>query len=204
MKGFKSEWSFKQLFYMLEHLEFSQREMARDIGKKHGSVISGFVNWLDELGFIQKTYEKAVKAPKYEVPSPIALVEFFSRTRKMKDLKIDSFEIGTSRDEVKKILSEKGAIMCLTTALEYSDNYFRDPAIHAYAKNRNIIQELATEQIGGKLKVILYEYDFPDKPKEQDDGVKITSDIRTIMDMFCNDMAYAAEPLIKKVWSHGQ
>jgi len=58
MVNFKSKWSVKQLFYILNNLEFSQRQMARDIGKKHGSVISRFVNDLEGMGFVKKTYEK--------------------------------------------------------------------------------------------------------------------------------------------------
>ncbi len=203
MVNFKSEWSVKQLFYILNHLEFSQREMARGIGKKHGSVISRFVNDLESMGFVKKTYEKSIKAPKYEVVSPVALVQIFKGVRRMNELKYDTFEIGNNREEVKRLLSNKNAIMCLATALEHYDQYFRDPAVYAYAQDPNLLEELKNEQvIGGKIKVVLYEYDFADEIQIKNE-IRITSPVRTIIDMYCNDLGYAVEPLVRKVWGHG-
>lgn len=178
--------------------------MARDIGKKHGSVISRFVIELENMGFVKKTFAKSAKAPKYEVVSPVAIIQFFSRIRRMSELRFDTFEMGNNREDVKRILSNKNAIMCLPTALEYYDQSFRDPAVHAYVQDRNILQDLINEQVmEGKIKVILYDYDFADEIQIKNE-IRVTSPIRTIIDMFCNELGYAVEPLIRKIWGHGQ
>ena len=188
---------------MLNKLEFSQRQMARDIGKDHGAGISGFVNRLEKMGYVRKNPKISIKKPNYEVVSPVALLEYTTRLRNMNELRYRSFDIGNDRNEVKRLICEKNAILCLSTALEYYDEYYRDPAIHAYAQDLNILQDLMNEQTEGNIKVIFYKYDIPDEIEIQN-GIRRTSPIRTIIDMYCNNLAYAVDPLIRKVLSHGK
>jgi|SRR3989338_1198704 len=199
MKGFGSVDSYKQLYYMLEHPQFTQRQMARDLEMHHGEKISSFVNWLEDLRFVKKTYQTKRSKPNYEIPSRGELVNFYSRFRNMQKLKIESYVIGTNQAEMIQLLNENGGIMCMSTALQlYGEEYYRDPEIHAYVQDPKLFDALS-EQVEGRVKVSIYEFDLPDIIKEKN-GIKVTSATRTIIDLFCNNMAYAAEQFIPKVW----
>lgn len=198
-KGFKTQESHKMLYYMLEHPRFGQRPMARDLGLHHNEKISGFVRWLEDMKFVRKTMETEKGKPRYEVPSRTALLSFYSRFRDMNKEKIGTYSIGRDYDSVRKYLSDNGAIMCLTTALQLYDDYFRDQEIHVYVENPKLL-ETVPEQQGGKVKIHLYEYYYPDITKTID-GIRATSPTRTIMDLYCGNKAYAAEQLIPKVWN---
>jgi len=200
MKSFASIDSYKQLYYMLENPHFTQRQMARDLNMYHGEKIHSFVGWLEDLKFVKKTYETKMGKPRYEVPSRIELVKFFSRYRDMKEKKIEIYDIGADRESTMRFINKNGGILCLTTALElYGEEYFRDPVIHAYVEDRKLLEEM-NEQVKGNTRVILYDFDLPDETRIKN-NMKVTSPTRTIIDLFCNDTAYAGETFIPKVWT---
>ena len=118
----------------------------------------------------------------------------------MKNEIIETFDVAATHDEMIKFIGKNGGILCLTTALElYGEEYFRDPVIHAYVYDNNLLPKMKDE-VEGKTKVILYEFKFPDETKTKKD-LPVTSPNRTIIDVFCNNMSYAAERFIPKVWS---
>jgi len=46
---------------------------------------------------------------------------------------------------------------------------------------------------------------YPSKPYREDnviekDGLNITTKLRTLIDLYCDDKAYAGEPLVKQMW----
>jgi len=174
--------------------------MARDIGIPHGSKISSFIGWLEELGYVTRIDDVVTKAKAYTVKSPLSLIDFFSRYRKMDDLKLDSFELGIDRYEVMKYLKSKGVIFCLTTALSYYDEYFRDPLIDAYLPDLSVLEDVS-KKMGGNVKVNFYSYDVTDKPQIRD-SFKISSEIRTVIDLYCDNKAYAANTLAKRIWGN--
>lgn len=200
MKGFKTKDSFEALYYLLEHPKFNQRGMSEELGWHFGQKINSFVRWLEDLKFIRKTNETGKGKPRYEIPSRVDLVKFYSRFRSMKDLIVQTYEIAADRNVTIKLLGEKGGILCLTTALElYGEEYFRDPVIHAYVDDRHLLEEMQ-DQVEGHTKVILYDFDLPDEPLIKN-NLPVTSPTRTIIDLFCGDVSYAAERFIPKVWT---
>lgn len=185
---------------MLENPMFTQRKMADDLGWKFGEKVNSFVKWLEEFKFVRKTFDPNTGKPIYEVPSRAALLGFYSRFRDMSKEKLGpTYKIGRNYKSVKQYLSDNGGIMCLTTALQSYDDYFRDPTIHAYAENRKLL-EIIPRQQEGDIQVNLYAYDFLDITRKEKD-IRITSPTRTIMDLYCNNMAHAAEQLMPKVWT---
>ena len=198
-KTFNKEESHKMLYYILEHPRFSQRPMTKELGWKHGERVSSFVSWLENLKYIKKTLETGKGKPRYEVPSRTALLNFYSRNRNMNDEKIGTYDIGRDYKSVRKYLSDNGAIMCLTTALQLYGDFFRDPSIHVYVENLKLL-DIIPQQSKGDVKVHLYEYKYTDITRKKY-GIRITSPTRTIMDLYCNNMAYAAEQLISEVWN---
>ena len=137
--------------------------------------------------------------PRYEVTSRAELVSFYSRYRDLNKKIIQTFEIAIDRKSAIELIGKNGGILCLTTALKlYEDEYFDDPTIHAYSVDANLLPLMA-DQDEGNTKVILYEYDFGDEIKQKK-NVPVTSPNRTIIDLFCANLAYAAECFIPKVW----
>ncbi len=196
MTEFKTKEENMQLRYMLENPAFTQRQMSRDTGIKHGARISNFVRWLENYKFVKKTIDPKGKAI-YQIPSRQALLTFYNRFRDMQDEKIGTFTIGPNPDFTMKHLSKNGAIMCLTSALRFYDDYSRDPELHAYVENPTLLEEVKASE--GEVKVHLYWYKYPDDSRVEND-IRITSPIRTIMDLYCNNMAYLGERLIPRIW----
>src|SRR3989344_385221 len=112
---FRSSYAYPQLYYMLEHKEFKQRQMARDLGIPHGKAVSGFVNWLQRLNFVEKRTDRDKRLSVYKLPSPLALIKFYSTFRQMSDLKV-SKNWGTDRNKVIEHFKSQGGVFCLTTA----------------------------------------------------------------------------------------
>ncbi len=200
MPSFKSRYAYPLMYYMLSHKQFKQRQMARDLGFRHGGSISGFVNWLEELNFVEKTKDTLHRTLTYQVPSPPSLVKFYSNFRKMSNFCITR-DMGTDRNTAIEFFKKNNGIFCLTTALEHYTTYVRDPAIHVYVDEDywNEMNETTTE---GSVRVNLYVF----KPYREDnvteiDGMKLTTRLRTFIDLYCDDKAYATDTLVSKLWT---
>ena len=197
-KGFETNANNTMLAYMLEKTQFTQRGMSNDLGWHFGQTVNSFVRWLEEFKYVRKTLDPETRKPIYEVQSREALLKFYSTFRNMNKEKLSTYRIGRDYDKVRRYLSDNGAIMCLSTALQFYDDYYRDPEIYAYAASRKLLESIP-EQEEGEIQVTLYAYDFHDNPNIRNE-TRITSPTRTIMDLYCNNMAYAAERLIKENW----
>ncbi len=200
MASFKSKYAYPLMYYMLSHRQFKQRQMARDLGFRHGGSISGFVTWLEELGFVEQTKDTLHRTIVYQVTSPLALVKFFSNFRKMKDLRL-VLNMGNDRKAAIEYFKKNNGVFCLTSALEHYTEYVRDPALHVYV-DEDYWNEMSNKESEGSIRINLYLF----KPYREDNvteinGMKLTNRLRTFIDLYCDDKAYAAEPLIKQLWT---
>lgn len=196
---FRSSVAYPQLYYMLEHGEFKQRQMARDLDIPHGARVSGFVNWLVSIKFVEKTKNRQQRLGVYKVTSPVSLVKFYSNFRNMENRKV-SKNWGEDRDKIVEYFKKQRGVFCLTTALERYTEYVRDPAIHVYV-DEDFYNKMLSKETSGTVRVNMY----PFTPYREDnviekDGLRITTKIRTLIDLYCDDKAYTAEPLIKQIW----
>ena len=196
---FRSSAAYAQLYYMIEKGDFKQRQMSRDLEIHHGSRISGFVNWLVDLKFVEKIKSRKKRLNVYRVTSPLALIKFYSNFRNMEKHRL-SRNWGTDRNQVIQNFKAEGGIFCLTTALEHYTEYVRDPAIHVYVTDE-FWDKMQRKETTGTVRVNMY----PFKPYRDDnviekDSLKITTKLRTFIDLYCDDKAYAAEPLIRQLW----
>ena len=196
--GFRSRHAYPMLYYMLTNTEFLQRKMAADLGIHFGKTVNDFVHWLIDLGYIQRTGTSVRGARNYQVVNPAGLIGFYAHFRKMQ--KIDTFVLGNSREEMINYFAEHGLIFCLTTALSFHMNYVLDPAINVYlpSEKENLLSDDLRKQIRGKVTVNVYEYDIPDSGLLTINSKKVTSKMRTIIDLYCDNKAFAAEELIKE------
>lgn len=197
--SFRSSVAYPQLYYILEHGDFKQRPMSRDLDIHHGAQISGFVNWLVDLKFIEKIRNRKQRLNVYRVTSPVALIKFYSSFRNMGTHRM-SRNWGVDRNKVIEYFKNEGGVFCLTTSLEHYTEYVRDPAIHVYVPE-NFWNKIQKKETSGTVRVNMY----PFKPYRKDnviekDGLQITTKLRTLIDLYCDDKAYAAEPLVKQLW----
>lgn len=188
------------MYYMLTHKQFKQRQMARDLGYRHGGSISSFVNWFEELKFVEKTKDPLHRTMTYNVPSPIGLIKFYSNFRRMQNLRL-TLNMGNDRNAAVEYFKKNNGVFCLTSALEHYTEYVRDPAIHVYV-DEEYWNEMSEKETEGSVRINLYVF----KPYREDNvieinGMKITTRLRTLIDLYCDDKAYAAEPLIKQLWT---
>lgn len=184
--------TYKILYYILSHRKFTQTEVHEATGVSIGRV-NRVVLWLLDRGYAERTKAK------YKLTSAVSLISLLANFRAMK--KIITLDIDAPRKEVMKFLMEGGAVFCLTSALQHYDTYFRDPAICVYSFDKKLVEEL--EKFGrGNLRINIYE---PDLRLEENialiDSAKLTSEVRTIIDLFCDNRGYAADRLIKRVFA---
>lgn len=200
MVSFRSAYAYPLMYYMLSHKEFKQRKMARDLGYKHGGSVSNFVKGLEDLRFVEKFRDHEDDALMYRVTSPVGLIRFYSNFRRMDDIRL-SLDMGESRRGAMEFFKKNNGIFCLTTALENYSEYVKDPSIHVYV-DQDYWNDMEKKESDGNVRVNLYVF----KPYREDNvteinDLKVTTRLRTLIDLYCDDKAYAAEPLIKQIWT---
>lgn len=184
--------TYRIIYYILNEKKFTQTEVHEATKVSIGRV-NQVVSWLRESGHVEKS------GTKYELTSGVSLISLLANFRSMK--KIATLNIDSERKEILEFLMEKEAVFCLTSALQRHDSYFRDPSICAYSPNKEAVEELKKFS-KGNLRVNLYE---PDLSLEENtitiDSARLTSKVRTIIDLFCDEKGYAAKRLIRRVFA---
>ena len=180
--------TYKVMRAILERKRFTQYEISKT-EKVTFSLVNRVVNWLVGAGYVAK------RKGFYELTAPAAIFGLFSIYRKMKPFA--SYEVKLEQKEVQGLLKGNAAL-CLNSALSHYDGYYRDPVIYAYALDEKLEQALKALP-KGYTRIELYKEDL-----NAEDIVKKgqwkTSKIRTAIDLFCANRAYAAERLVKKEW----
>ncbi len=181
--------TYRIIYYVLNEQKFTQTEIHEATGVSMGRV-NQVISWLQESGHVEKT------GTQYGLTSGVSLISLLSNFRSMK--KIATLDIDAEREETLDFLIEKEAVFCLTSALQLHDSYFRDPSICAYSSKKGVVGELKKFP-KGNLRVSIYEPDLLlDENTVSIDSTRTTSEIRTIIDLFCDDKGYAAERLIER------
>lgn len=183
---------------MLTHYDgFGQRELAAHLGISFGASVNVFVKQLMQLGYISQTGPSKKGGKKYVITSPLELLSFYSKFRKME--LYDKFMLAMNREEVIKYLNERGAIFCLTTALEEHSPSFIDPAIYAYLPEEHFLEDEIKFLAKGDTLVYLYKYDLKDEVVEINNK-KITSKVRTVIDLYCENKTNLTKEFVKELW----
>ena len=87
--------------------------------------------------------------------------------------------------------------LCLTSALSYYSDYYRDPAIYAYITDESVVG-LLRGLPHGRTHIELFMEDLNDGDFVKEKGVMITNKTRTIIDLYCANKSYTAERLVEK------
>ncbi len=187
--------AYKVVRFVLENKEFTQRGISEKTGASLGRV-NAIVNWLLKQHYIAR------EGRQYRLVAPAALLSLFGLHRRMDDLRIASFSVKAEARDVLRLAKEKGAVLCLTSALQEYDSYFRDPSISVYADEK-FAKEFAGLP-GGYTRITVYRDDIgcPEDFTAKK-GVKLTKGVRTAIDLFCSNWSYAAEKLVEREWLRG-
>lgn len=181
--------TYKVIKAILELKKFTQYQISKK-EKVTFSLVNSIVNWLVYHYYVTK------RTGYYEVTAPATIFTLFTLHRKMKPDAI--FDVNLSRSTILKMIRSKG-VLCLTSALSYYDDYYRDPAIYIYLDNTKTIEELK-HMPKGYTHIEIYKEDLSKDDFIKKKGQLITNKIRTIIDLFCGNKAYTVERLIKKEW----
>ncbi len=184
-----SKETYKVVRAILRDRKFKQYQISKK-EKITFSLVNRVVNWMVSRGYVAK------RQGYYELVSTGAIFSLFPIYRQMKPY--ETFDVALKEKEALGLINRKAAL-CLSSALSTYDDYYRDSAIHAYVLDEDIVDELK-HLPKGFTHVELYNEDLNDEDFEKKGGRMVTSKIRTIIDLFCANKAYAAERLIKKEW----
>ncbi len=179
---------------LLLEKKFKQRELAREL-KASPARVNEVVQWLIKNNLVEKYKNR------YEVLNPIGVIKLFAYSRRMDDLKQFSIDVKEDRERLFDYLRKRKVVFCLTSALQEYSAYFRDPSINFYARNYEKIRDELKSLPQGMMRINVYKPDAslePDTVKK--DGMLLTSELRTVIDLFCDNKAYAAKELIEKLW----
>lgn len=187
-----SRQTYKVVRATLEKGAFKQVELERTSGVSFG-LVNRAVKWMVSRKFVAR------EGGSYKVIAPAALAEAFSFFRQMDEQKKYAFAVDASEKTLRNVIKKHGAVLCSTSALVYYDDYFRDQVVSVYGDKElaNSLKEMGP----GRMRVEV----FADDLEQSEDfvemrGVRLTSKVRTIIDLLCSQKSYAADQLIKKTW----
>ena len=174
---------------ILNYKRFTQYEISQK-EKITFSLVNRTVNWFLRMGYVRK------REGCYELVSAGAIFNLFPLYRRMQTYA--TFDVNLSHENALNLIKDKGTL-CMTSALAYYDDYYRDSTIHAYLEDEKLIDELKSMP-KGYTHIEIYKEDLNKGDTVKIRNQKVTDKIRTVIDLFCGNKAYAAEKLVKREW----
>lgn len=185
---------FQILQKILEKKEFTQYGLKKEL-KLGMSIVNDTINTLLDKEFIKKQEKKYILVDEKGLLDMIAFLKPLK-----KDIKL---QINTSltKKEVQSKLP-KEAIFCLESALEQYTNYYESNRVACYLPAK-VITKLTSEFFvpGNKTELIIMEANpqLTEKEINSKQGIKYTNSTRTIIDLYCDNKAFLADKIIRKV-----
>ena len=169
-----------------------------------------------ELDFIgADTLDSDMGRANYVLTDSVGLLRYISLFRSMSELRSFTLYIDASEERVIDKLSKQDAIFCLGTAQEKYIPYYRSDEVSFYSQNPKRIHSLLRTAKRGQTKVSCYKIDYirihNQKLKivqlldslfaHESGGSKITTEVQTVVDMFCDGKSAYTKPLLRSLWS---
>lgn len=196
---------------------FSQRGIWR-LCNRQGTVSIGQVNKvvkdLQQKGFVERLWKSPIAETmemagpigedwedfnmgraNYALTDPIGLLRFISLFRSMRELRLFTISVEASEEKIIKELLKKDAIICLGTAMERYSAYYRPDEVSFYSGKPEAIYKYLRTAKGGFTKVSCYKIDYV-----QGKTGGPTTDVQTVVDMFCDGKGVYTKPLLRKFW----
>ncbi|MFH1544796.1 MAG: helix-turn-helix domain-containing protein [archaeon] len=188
-----NEQTYKIVNFILKNRQFTQKEVI-DKSRVSKGWVSKVFRRLESKGYIKK------KNSKYSVQNPVDLISLFNLFRSMENNLIESFSLKPKSEALMRELIKRKVVFCTTTALQEYSSYYKDPSINFYSEDRKLLEELRTES-KGLTRVNAYKPDLClEIDIEKKGKMLLTSKVRTIIDLFCNNQAYTSKELIEKMF----
>lgn len=185
---------------LLSKEPFLQREVAR-AAKAQPTQVGRIVRWLEAH---QHATRRKVDG-RYEVTSPSTLiVAMFPYQRTMSGSLVGTVKVRGEMDRIGRLLVREGATLCLESALTVYSEYFRPDRLAVYHPDpRTLLSKLAPDE-GGLLPIGVYGADIPlegdvEEP-DRKSPLRRTTQFRTLVDLICDNRAYAAKDLFLSLW----
>ena len=179
---------------------FLQNEVAKEAAA-HPPQVSTVVRWLQAHQHVIRRKTDG----RYEVAQPASLVvAVFPYQRVMDRTLVGTVKVRSTPEEVSQLLTREGATLCLDSALSVHSEFFRPDRVAVYhSKPKKLLEQIAPNE-GGMLPVAVYEPDSPlegdvEEP-DSDSLFRRTARFRTLVDLVCDNRAYAAKDLFWTLW----
>lgn len=188
-----SEKTFKLIEFILERKRFGQRTASGETRISIGQV-NKVTAWLRLRNLVRK------ESGAYVVSDAAGIVSAISVFRHMERLKSASLKLRLGKKEILGMLPE-GSVLCLDSALDFYAHAYVGNRVCAYA-DKKTAEEIAEKFAGYEGNVSGLDVYLPVPPVTgaKKGKFRITSEVRTVIDLVCDDKAYAADALFRKLW----
>jgi len=184
----RSGQTFKVVSWILRNRVFSQTGLAKEVKVSWG-LMNKVVQWLVKKGFVRKS-------GRYELVNMTALIQLLATEI---ELEKQSFEVNVEPKKILAWIKKNKQVLCLSSALQFYSNYFRDPSINVYY-SKELVEYLKNSPSGlARINLVKSNLDLFKSDIIQKKGFLVTDEIRTIIDLFADKKAYATEPLLKRL-----
>jgi len=185
--------SFNIVKAILEKKEFTQLSLSQELKVSLGQV-NKIVNYLQKKGFVEKGKTS------YMLANPLAVIGEIAKYRDMEKCRIARFSLSVDQKTLLEML-KSNAIFCLDTALKQYCNNVVTNRICAYLSpgNDRLIEKFAAME-GNKTYLYLYSNDLPTEGLLIDNA-RYTDKVRTVIDLVCDNSAFAASKLFEELWA---
>lgn len=203
--------TFNVLKYVLDQQLFSQRMIARNLDVSLGQV-NKVIHWLEDNNFIEKIRKKFLTdAPddigfvRYQLINPTGILRAISFFRSMKKNLLLEKDLDMKKGNIIEYLANQKMVFCLDTALEKYDSYFRGDTICCYITSPKEIERIKTKFNSikyGLTRVKIYSWDFKgiDIGHYLNSKDNFTTELQTIIDLFCDNKPHYTKELLKRKW----
>ncbi len=179
---------------------FLQTEIAAAAGAQP-SQVSRLVRWLEDHHHIVRRKSDG----RFEVTQPTSLIlALFPYQRVMSRALAGTTKVRAGMDQAAQILTGEGATLCLESALAQYSDYFRPDRVAVYHPTPKKLLSRLTPNDVGILSVSVYQADIPlegdQEGPDQKSSLRRTSRFRTVVDLVCDNRAYAARDLFMELW----
>lgn len=190
-----SKQTYKVASFVLLNPVFTQTKLFNAVKVSWGRM-NEVVQWLVNKNFVEK------REKEYELIDPAGLISLFPLYRDMNSLVLKKLPLRLS---IKKVINRlpKGTILCLDSALEFYSGYWRSDRVCVYveenSKEFKKIEQEFKPLTGGNIMLWMFKPDIkPETNKIK--GFTVTSKLRTLIDLVCDNKSFYARDLYKQLW----
>jgi hypothetical protein len=123
----------------------------------------------------------------------------------MKNNRILELNLDLKKEKAINYLKKQKVIFCLDSALEKYDSYFRGDTVCCYIVPDERIKDIKSDLSSAKYglcRVEFYSWNFRGLDiKDKINSIKnYTTEVQTIIDLFCDNKAHYTKELLRKKW----